>query len=75
MATAVTTSMADGDMKFREWTIALAATTAVFFVTTLLLACILFVVVCRKIAKLRKEREAARVTGVMQGESARAITT
>ena len=54
-------------MKYRHWTIALGVTSAVFLVTTLLLACILFVVVCRKIAKLRKERE-TRVTGVMEGE-------
>ncbi len=52
------TSMADaGDVNYREWTIALGTTTAVFLVTTLLLACILFIVVCRKIARLRKERE------------------
>ena len=64
---AVTMADGDSDVKYREWAIALGVTTAVFLVTTLLLACILFVVVCRKIAKLRKERE-ARVTGVMQGE-------
>lgn len=57
----------ESDAKYREWAIALGVTTAVFLVTTLLLASILFVVVCRKIAKLRKERK-ARVTGVMQGE-------
>lgn len=59
--------MEDGDnIKLRDWTIALGATTAVFFITTLTLAAILFVIVCRKIAKLRKERD-SRVTGVLQG--------
>jgi hypothetical protein len=56
-----------GGVNYREWAIALGATTAVFLVTTLLLACILFVVVCRKISRLRKERERDGVTGV-QGE-------
>ena len=58
----------DEDLKYREWTIALGATTAVFLVTTLLLACILFVVVCRKIVRLKNERE-ARVTGIVEGRS------
>ena len=58
----------DEDMKYRQWAIALGVTTAVFLVTTLLLAIVLFVVVCRKIMRLRKEREGVRVTG-MQGES------
>lgn len=58
----------DEDMKYRQWAIALGVTTAVFLVTTLLLAFVLFVVVCRKIMRLRKEREGVRVTG-MQGES------
>ena len=62
MDDAVTAS--DGEANYRDWAIALGVTTAVFFVTTLLLACSLFVVVCRKIGKLRKERE-ARVTGVL----------
>ena len=64
MDDAVTSS--DGDVKYRDWAIALGVTTAVFLVTTLLLACVLFVVVCRKIVRLRKERE-ARVTGVLEG--------
>ena len=61
------TTISNEDVKYREWAIALGTTTAVFLVTTLLLACVLFVVVCRKIARLRKERERDRVTG-MQGE-------
>lgn len=60
--------MSDGDLEFRDWTIALGVTSAVFFITTLVLACILFVIVCHRIAKLRKERD-SRVTGVLQGIS------
>ena len=54
------------DVKYREWAIALGVTTAVFFVTTIVLAVVLFFVICRKIAKIRKERD-ARVTGTVQG--------
>lgn len=67
MSETTSTTVFNEDIKYREWAIALGATTAVFLVTTLLLACILFIVVCLKIARLRKERERDRVTG-MQGE-------
>ena len=67
MVEPTSTTVSNEDVNYREWAIALGATTAVFLVTTLLLACILFIVVCRKITRLRKERERDRVTG-MQGE-------
>ena len=58
----------DSDMGlvYKDWAIALGATTAVFLVTTLVLASILFAILCRKIARLRKERN-SRETRVLQG--------
>ena len=54
------------DLVFKDWAIALGATTAVFLVTTLVLASILLTILCLKISRLRKERN-SRETRVLQG--------